>query len=203
MNKSESKYLNTARLMDEAFILLLDKKDYEFITVKEICEKAGVNRSTFYLHYETINDLLEESLEFLTREFIEKMSVVSGNVVETLKTRPLEELYFVTPEFLSPYLDFIKERRKLLSAVIRRKDLYRLDKTYDKLFGYVFNPILDRFSVPDDERPYMMAFYLNGLTAIITEWIKSDCEKPKEEIIALMQKCVVAFEPTKTQSTRA
>lgn len=203
MNKSESKYLNTARLMDEAFILLLDKKDYEFITVKEICEKAGVNRSTFYLHYETINDLLEESLEFLTREFIEKMSVVSGNVVETLKTRPLEELYFVTPEFLTPYLEFIEERRKLLSAVIRRKDLYRLDKTYDKLFGYVFNPILDRFSVPDDERPYMMAFYLNGLTAIITEWIKSDCEKPKEEIIALMQKCVVAFEPTKTQSTRA
>ena len=56
MNKSESKYLNTARLMDEAFILLLDKKDYEFITVKEICEKAGVNRSTFYLHYETINE---------------------------------------------------------------------------------------------------------------------------------------------------
>ena len=72
MNKSESKYLNTARLMDEAFILLLDKKDYEYITVKEICAKAGVNRSTFYLHYETINDLLEESLEFLIGDFIKK-----------------------------------------------------------------------------------------------------------------------------------
>ena len=36
----------------------------------------------------------------------------------------------------------------------------------------------------------MMAFYLNGLTAIITEWIKADCKKPKEEIIALMQKCI-------------
>ncbi len=76
MNKSESKYLNTARLMDEAFILLLDKKDYEYITVKEICAKAGVNRSTFYLHYETINDLLEESLEFLIGDFIKKMSAV-------------------------------------------------------------------------------------------------------------------------------
>lgn len=41
MNKSESKYYNTACLMDEAFILLLDKKDYEYITVKEICEKRG------------------------------------------------------------------------------------------------------------------------------------------------------------------
>ena len=48
VNKSESKYYNTACLMDEALILLLEKKEYSFITVKEICEKAGVNRSTFY-----------------------------------------------------------------------------------------------------------------------------------------------------------
>ena len=60
MNKSESKYYNTALLMDEALLVLLEKKEYEFITVKEICEKAGVNRSTFYLHYETIDELLEE-----------------------------------------------------------------------------------------------------------------------------------------------
>ena len=50
MNKSESKYYNTALLMDEALLILLEKKEYDFITVKEICEKAGVNRSTFYLH---------------------------------------------------------------------------------------------------------------------------------------------------------
>lgn len=64
MNKSQSKYYNTARLMNEALIILLEKKDYEFITVKEICEKAGVNRSTFYLHYETMNDLLQETIEY-------------------------------------------------------------------------------------------------------------------------------------------
>ena len=56
MNKAESKYYNTAILMNKALIELLNKKDFEFITVKEICEKAGVNRSTFYLHYETVND---------------------------------------------------------------------------------------------------------------------------------------------------
>ena len=32
-----------------------------YITVKEICEKAGVNRSTFYLHYENTTDLLQET----------------------------------------------------------------------------------------------------------------------------------------------
>ncbi len=70
MNKSESKYFNTALLMDEALIQLLEVKDYEYITVKEICEKAGVNRSTFYLHYETVNDLLSECLENIKKRFL-------------------------------------------------------------------------------------------------------------------------------------
>ena len=59
MNKHESKYFSTAILMDEALISLLDKKSIEFITVKEICEKASVNRSTFYLHYTDIYQMLE------------------------------------------------------------------------------------------------------------------------------------------------
>ena len=38
MNKNETKYINTAHLMNEALLILLEKKNYEFITVKEICE---------------------------------------------------------------------------------------------------------------------------------------------------------------------
>ena len=41
MNRQESKYFNTASLFDEALIFLLEQKDIEYITVKEICEKAG------------------------------------------------------------------------------------------------------------------------------------------------------------------
>lgn len=50
MNEFNSKYFKTALRMDEALIALLEKKDLEYITVKEICEEADVNRSTFYLH---------------------------------------------------------------------------------------------------------------------------------------------------------
>lgn len=71
LNKSDSKYFNTAEKMDKAFLELLQKKDLSFITVKEICQRAGVNRSTFYLHYETISDLLEESLEYMNNKFLE------------------------------------------------------------------------------------------------------------------------------------
>ena len=68
MNKSESKYFNTALRMDEALIALLEKKDLEYITVKEICHQAGVNRSTFYLHYESIAELLDEAMEMINQQ---------------------------------------------------------------------------------------------------------------------------------------
>lgn len=69
MNKSKSKYFNTALLMDNALISLLAVKDLEFITVKEICQKAGVNRSIFYLHYETVGDLSKKRRKICIKSF--------------------------------------------------------------------------------------------------------------------------------------
>lgn len=63
MNRNESKYFNTASKMNDALISLLNKKDFEYITIKDICEVANVNRSTFYLHYSNTYELLEEVIE--------------------------------------------------------------------------------------------------------------------------------------------
>lgn len=43
MNRSQSKYFNTARRMDDALVSLLAEKDLQFVTVKEICDRAGVS----------------------------------------------------------------------------------------------------------------------------------------------------------------
>ena len=58
MNRSESRYFATAARMDEAFLTLLAKKDFEYITVKEICEVAEVNRSTLYLWKSQYNNVV-------------------------------------------------------------------------------------------------------------------------------------------------
>lgn len=120
MNKFESKYQNTARLMDEALILLLDDKDFEYITVKEICRKAGVNRSTFYLHYESTADLLEESIAYVSEKFFEHMKPLDSGISTGIEDLPLDKLYFITPEFLTPYLTFIKENKRFF-AVLNKK----------------------------------------------------------------------------------
>ena len=94
MNKSESKYFNTAQLMDEALIALLKKKDFEFITVKEICEKAGVNRSTFYLHYENLGDLLAETTEMINKRFQEGYKKTFIDV----RMGSVDDVFLITPE---------------------------------------------------------------------------------------------------------
>ena len=85
MNKNESKYFNTAILFDEALIYLLENKDIEYITIKEICNKAGVNRSTFYLHYENINDLVEETMNYINKKFMNYFNENTKEFIEKIK----------------------------------------------------------------------------------------------------------------------
>lgn len=64
---------------------MLSKKDFAYITVKEICDKAGVNRSTFYLHYETVSDLISESIEYMNGQFLDYIEPDSQEIVKRLK----------------------------------------------------------------------------------------------------------------------
>ena len=57
-------------LMVEALLLLLEKEEYDFISVKDICEKAGVNRSTFYSYYNTKDDLLVETMKLISKRLL-------------------------------------------------------------------------------------------------------------------------------------
>lgn len=190
MNRLESKYFATAARMDEAFLKILEKKDFAYITVKEICEAAGVNRSTFYLHYETMADLLAECAAYMNERFLSYMEQDTEAFVAKLQDCPMGELYLVTPEYLTPYLRYIKENQRLFRTGLENAVTLRLDDSYAGLFHHVIAPILDRYGVPQQDRPYLMAFYLHGLMAIISEWLKDDCAAPIEYIVTMIQRCV-------------
>lgn len=193
MNKNESKYFNTALKMDKAFLELLEQKDFSYITIKEICEKAGVNRSTFYLHYETIDDLLSESVEYMNEQLLIYMKQKPESFMECMKDCPLSELYLVTPEYLKPYLCYIKEHRRLFCTAVKNSKTLRLDESYNKMFQFIFAPILERYKVSPKDRQYIMSFYIHGLMAIIAEWLKENCKDTIENIIFVIQQCVMPY----------
>lgn len=168
MDKRESKYFFTGSLMNDALLLLLEKKDFEFITVKELCQKAGVNRSTFYLHYENMNDLLEETISSLNKKFSASFEGVADSD-ETL-TKVL-----TSTKYLVPYLNFIKENRRAYRVIHQNPDLFGARNVNKSMYEQVFSPALNNFGVKAKEKPYVLAFYTYGSLAIITEWLKNDC----------------------------
>lgn len=190
MNKLESKYFNTARRMDEALMALLEKKDFAYITIREICTAAGVNRSTFYLHYETTRDLLEETVRLMHERFLSYFKAAPERFVERLQNCPREELYLITPEYLMPYLTFIRDHRRLYRAALEHPADFHADETYRAMFRHVFDPILQRFGVPTAERPMIMSFYIGGIMSVVSDWIGGDCRTPLEEISGVILKCI-------------
>lgn len=191
MNKAESKYFNTAARMDKAFLELLASKDFEFITIKELCEKAGVNRSTFYLHYDNLGDLLEESTQYMLNQFFEHMNLNYTDVVSRISTHPLDELYLLTPSYIEPYLNYVKENRRLFLTMMKNAKMFRLGDVYSQLFRNIFAPTMERFRVPERDRSYRMSFYIAGLMAIVTQWLNNNCADSVEHIAKIMQICVL------------
>lgn len=190
MNKNESKYFNTAILFDEALIHLLEKKDIEYITIKEICNKAGVNRSTFYLHYESIDDLVDETMEYTNKKFIDCFNGSSKEFIEKIKTSSLEDLKLINKKYLIPYLTFVKDNKKIFRASFNNPNGMKVVDKYKHLEKYVLNPILDRFNITKEERSYLITFYINGIMAIVKEWINGDCKESIRDIEDIIIKCV-------------
>ena len=190
MNKSQSKYFNTAVRFDKALLALLDKKPFEFITISEICEEAGVNRSTFYLHYENTCDLLEETLKYVLDDFISYFSVDMRSIETRFADNDLQELVYINEQYLTPYLTYVKEHQRIFLAAVSHPLTFHSEDLDRRLFDYIFNPILERFHYPASERKYVMKFYLNGLTAIIVEWLKNGCKNSIDEMSGIIHLCI-------------
>lgn len=192
MNKVESKYFHTAARMDEALIALLEKKDLEFITVKEICEKAGVNRSTFYLHYETIADLVNETAEGINERFLSYFSKnkKGTDLFQEISGQTPKDLVLITKEYLLPYLQFIKDNKQIYRAAFRNPGAMLADARYRDLQKYILLPILEKFGVPARHQSYYVAYYIEGVIAIVKTWLKQDCADEVDRIAEIIEACV-------------
>lgn len=190
MNKYESKYFHTAVKFDEALLTLLEKKPFEYITVSELCKEAGVNRSTFYLHYENTADLLKETTQYVLERFNAYFTGAERSIADKFQDCDLQELVFINKRYLEPYLSFIRDHQRLFLAATSQPLTFQFDTAFARLFDRVFEPILDRFHYPDSGRKYAMLFYLHGITALVTQWVRDGCRKSIDEIVLILHQCI-------------
>ena len=190
MDRSQSRYFHTAVKMDMALIELLEEKPFGYITVSDVCRKAGVNRSTFYLHYENTGELLEEATRYLLDSFLTCFPDEKGRITDRFSACPLPELNYISEEYLCPYLAYIRENRRVFATALAHGEALGFGDIYQRMYRYIFDPILARFHYPDREREYVMLFYLRGIHAIVGKWLQEDCDRPVEEIAAVIQTCI-------------
>lgn len=190
MNKSESKYFNTAIKMDKALIKLLDKKDFDFITVKEICKEAGVNRSTFYLHYENTVDLLEEAIVYTNNKFLSYFKNADESFISNMKSKSNDELMLITPEYIKPYLKYIKDNKALHLSGVLKSAYMRSQEKFERMASHIFYPIMERLGVEENRREYILTYYTHGIIAIVEQWLKNDCRESIDEICDIITECV-------------
>lgn len=190
MNKSDSKYNATAKRMDNALLLLLKKKPFESITVSELCIEAGVHRSTFYLHYENINDLLEETVRYLLDNFLSYFEPELYKFTDNLPQCELSQLNFISDKYLIPYLIYVKENQEVLKIAHSHEKAIGLYDASSRLYERILVPILERFHYHQKDYKYIVLYYVNGIHAITMEWLQEGCIRPAEDIARIIRVCV-------------
>ena len=185
MKKNESKYFYTAELMNQALLALLEKKDFEFITVTEITKKAGVNRSTFYLHYDSMDELLEETLENLNKEFTNSFDVKPPKTITSQ-----EEAFLIKDDWLRPYLHFVKRNQRIFKLIHQKPQLFHTKQNYQSMYDDIFYPAISQFLSQENEKIYNLEFFTGGVSAIVRKWIDLDCATEIDELISIIKNCI-------------
>lgn len=153
----------TKRVIKETFLSLLEEKDVSNISVKELCEKADINRGTFYRYYEDIYYLLKT----IEEDFIEEIKN-SDSIVHMSK----HSIYSFTKQILE-----IFENNKKLVRILFNADsnIYFLDQVleiaYEKCIGNWENNV---DSNDYNELENSVVFIFNGALGVINYWIKND-----------------------------
>ncbi len=185
MNKSEAKFHNTAIKMHQALFILLEEKDFAEITIMDLCNVAGIHRSTFYSHYDNTKELLEDAKDELIKNFTKKYKNKKD-----LKELSKEELIFTTDKELIPYLNFLKQNRKIFKIFMQNVSLFSGDTSYNTLFEEVFIPIYNKNNIHDKNViNYMAKYYLAGIHAIVYEWIRNDCKDSISQLCDIIRHC--------------
>ena len=181
MKKQPQVTEQTRANLRQAFWELYSEKPVEKISVREITDRAGYNRATFYLYYHDVYELLEE---------IESM--VLGNIERLVNERLLK----------GDRLDFSQHMGLILRLAQRSRDYTRVllgphgDPAFSDRLKEIISPLVDRFFLPEAEldeqaRRVVREFYLSGILAIIRTWTAEENPMPIDQLINLLMQMVL------------
>ena len=149
------------------------------ITVREICERTGIHRSTFYAHYQDVYDLVEKVEKDMSRQLTEAFF------------RRLDEKASAKDCFTEVF-SFIREHREFYRYYLTESGQYGVlqlawETIRDRAAAAEADPAL--FGVDtQEEMEYHGMFFLAGMTAVVRQWLQNGCREEPSDLYEILHR---------------
>ena len=154
----------TKMLLKNALIDIMKTKSIHLISIKEICEEADVNRSTFYRHYNTQYDLYDEIIEDITKDI--------GAIYKN---------DYTTVDFLTKVLEYIESKRETFLVILSDNGKVSLGEAFVLFTGRFMD-----HNNTSELVTYVMEFIAAGLTSTIWSWLNKENRRPACDVARML-----------------
>ncbi len=161
-----------------AFEALIVEKSYEEISVRELCEKARINKKTFYHYYETLDVLLKERQTELSMAFSRRISAF--RLPEDLD-KVIRAFYYYSEEQGPAY------EQILYSGSVRAAR----DEVLGNIRGNLWNSYEHFRCLPEYDRRLLLGFVNGAVLNTYLYWLRSGKTVPIDDMIGMTNRIVV------------
>ncbi|NLG92894.1 MAG: dihydroxyacetone kinase transcriptional activator DhaS [Clostridiales bacterium] len=160
----------TKRALAASLKKLMEKTPLDKITVVDVVTECGVNRQTFYYHFQDIYDLLG---------WIYRTEAIDGIAgFRTYSTWP--QGFLMIFQYVMANKAFCKNTFHSIGR--EHLDHFLHEVTYDLMMG-VINEVADGKNVSDQEKDFMANFYSYAFIGILAQWILDDMQEDPKRIV--------------------
>lgn len=173
--KTDIRTVKTVESIYNAFLSLLERKSFQLITVKMICEEARISRSTFYDHFEDKYFLLSKLLHHISDDAVRDFVYFQG----------------VTPAGM-PMLSLREKYKRLLREIFFNPDNTELYEIYYRVVSSdLRSKICEKQGIdPSDDAPWIAViteFYTAGILSVNKLWCSDKMDVIPEEMNRYIQ----------------
>ena len=184
MEQTDLRVIRTKKLIKEALLELIEEIGFEAVTVKQLTERAGINRGTFYSHYVDKFDLMEKCIEELFEEAEQKLI---HNLPRIFGDQRTDASYHL----LIPFIRFIEDNQIIMKPLLGPNG----DPAFQaRLRAYMHAALFHRSPtvlfdeskalVPSD---YLVSYISSAHMGVIYEWLnKTSTDDTAEEIARII-----------------
>ena len=178
-DKNDRRIKYTKMVLKQSLVTLLQSKPISKISIKEICETADVNRSTFYAHYADQYDLLRQ----IVQETLE-------NVNEYLANYNFKEFEPESEQVMCSIFEYIVDNAELCKVLLGENGDISLQK---EIMMIVQRQGIKEWKskgavINEDLLQYLFLFGVNGSIGVVQKWLQDGLKQSAREMAELMVK---------------